>query len=72
MLPAKQRIQKRHLRCSAAAFGANGECQVSESGNGMVSKWWMRRTDAYNCETAINRKFTPNRIVRVFYKFSAI
>jgi hypothetical protein len=30
---------------SAIAFGANGECQVSESGTGMVSKWWMRRTE---------------------------
>jgi hypothetical protein len=31
------------LRRSTAAFGADGECQVSESGTGMVSKWWMRR-----------------------------
>jgi hypothetical protein len=32
------------LRRSTTAFGADGECQVSESGTGMVSKWWMRRT----------------------------
>jgi hypothetical protein len=32
------------LRRSTTAFGADGERQVSESGTGMVSKWWMRRT----------------------------
>jgi hypothetical protein len=26
----------------------------------------------YNCAGGINRKFTPNQIVRLFYKFSAI
>src|SRR5436309_15650790 len=31
------------LRGPRAAFGADGECQVSKSGTGMVSKWWMRR-----------------------------
>jgi hypothetical protein len=28
--------------------------------------------DAYNCANLINRKFTPNQIARLFYKFSAI
>jgi hypothetical protein len=31
------------LRRSTTSFGADGECQVSEGGTGMVSKWWMRR-----------------------------
>jgi hypothetical protein len=26
-------------------FGADGECQVSEGGPGMVSKWWMRQSE---------------------------
>jgi hypothetical protein len=43
-----------------------------QDGTGMVSKWWMGEHNSYNCETGINRKFTPNRIVRLFYKFSAI
>jgi hypothetical protein len=60
------------LRKLSAAFGADGECQVSEGGTGMVSKWWMRRGDACNSASGINRKFTPNQIVRFFYKFSAI
>jgi hypothetical protein len=38
----------------------------------MVSKWWMRGENATNCASGINRKFTSNQIVRVFYKFSAI
>jgi hypothetical protein len=65
-------VWKPVLRKSATAFGADGECQVSESGTGMVSKWWMRRSERSNCAGGINRKFTPNQIVRLFYKFSAI
>jgi hypothetical protein len=38
----------------------------------MVSKWWTRRAPPFGGETAINRKFTPNQINRVFGEFSAI
>jgi hypothetical protein len=33
------------LRKAGAAFGADGERQVSENGAGMVSKSWMRRIE---------------------------
>jgi len=39
----------------------------------MVSKWWMREwRDHFTRWWAINRKFTPNRFIPVFGKFSAI
>jgi hypothetical protein len=40
----KERAKSPVLREARAAFGADGECQVSENGTGMVSKWWMRRS----------------------------
>ena len=38
---------------------------------GMVSKWWMERAQPFDsAKAAINRKFTPNQISRIFRKFS--
>jgi len=38
----------------------------------MVSKWWMRLWAKSSAKTFINRKFTPNQIIRNFRKFSTI
>ena len=40
---AQDGARKPVLPRSTAAFSADGECQVSESGTGMVSKWWMQQ-----------------------------
>jgi hypothetical protein len=38
----------------------------------MVSKWWMPHRADNADESRINRKFTPNQIIGIFGKFSAI
>jgi hypothetical protein len=54
------------------AFGADGERQVSEAEPVWFRNGGYAGRSAYNCAGGINRKFTPNQIVRLFYKFSAI
>jgi hypothetical protein len=51
-------------------FDADGERPVSK-GPDMVSKWWIRAGVLISAGSAINQIFTPNRINRVFRKFSA-
>jgi len=38
----------------------------------MVSKWWTCPKHHFTAKADINRKFTPNQMIRIFRDFSAI
>jgi hypothetical protein len=57
-------------------FGADGECQVSEGGSGMVSKWWMRRTQRLQLrkqhQSKIYAESNRSAFLQIFRDFSSM
>jgi hypothetical protein len=64
------------LRTFTAAFGADGERQVSKSGTGMVSKWWMRRTQRLQLrrrhQSKIYAESNRSAFLQIFRDFRSI
>jgi hypothetical protein len=64
------------LRTFTTAFGADGERQVSKSGTGMVSKWWMRRTQRLQLrrrhQSKIYAESNRSAFLQIFRDFRSI
>jgi hypothetical protein len=67
---------RRVLRRPRAAFGADGECRVSKSITGMVSKWWMRRSQRlqlrWRHQSKIYAESNRSAFLQIFCDFRSI